>query len=270
MSEAEFPAGVVVRPQEPLSRHLPLRTGGPCRAWLVVHQPDDLGGALAACKQRGWKWRVLGAGTRTVGRDGPCASAMVRLGTGFGRIDRRADGTWLVGAAVPAPALLSALGTVGVVPPSGLGAVAGSVGASVLLDDTVGWEQSVVRVELLRRGRRVWATLAEARGARRVVVLAVELAPDGRTVPVDVTVRPRSGRFSAGPREVRRSLRRVGLPSTRLRGIHIPEVAPEMLVNLGGGTARDLQLLHRSVLERVARLRGLTLESQMQWTGRAS
>ena len=53
----------------------------------------------------------------------------------------------------------------------------------------------------------------------------------------------------------------------RLRDVAIPEDAPELLIKLGLGTARDLQLLHRSSLDRVKRTRGVELESRVKWVG---
>jgi UDP-N-acetylenolpyruvoylglucosamine reductase len=49
--------------------------------------------------------------------------------------------------------------------------------------------------------------------------------------------------------------------------VAIPAEAPELMVNLGGGTARDLGLLQRSVLDRIQRERGVTLESRMHFRG---
>ena len=53
----------------------------------------------------------------------------------------------------------------------------------------------------------------------------------------------------------------------RLRQVAIPELAPELLVNLGEGTAADLSLLHRSAIERVSRVHGIELVSRIKWTG---
>jgi hypothetical protein len=50
-----------------------------------------------------------------------------------------------------------------------------------------------------------------------------------------------------------------------LRDVAIPASAPEVLVNLGEGTAADLQLLHKSALERLAAVHGDELRSRMKW-----
>ena len=59
----------------------------------------------------------------------------------------------------------------------------------------------------------------------------------------------------------------VRLQRVRLRSVAIPETATETLVNLGGGTAADLALLHRSAVERVKVTRGFELDSRVMWAG---
>src|SRR5690606_8547817 len=62
--------GLVVREGERLARHTAWRTGGPCDAFLLVNRREALPAALELCRARGWSRTVLGAGTRTVVRDG--------------------------------------------------------------------------------------------------------------------------------------------------------------------------------------------------------
>jgi hypothetical protein len=38
-------------------------------------------------------------------------------------------------------------------------------------------------------------------------------------------------------------------------------------VNLGGGTAADMQLLHRSAMDQVSRVQGEELRSRVRWLG---
>ena len=79
--------GLAVLVDEPLARHTALRTGGCCDAWVVVHREHALATVIADCNRAGWKWILLGAGTRTVVRDGPVAGVVLRLGTDFARIE---------------------------------------------------------------------------------------------------------------------------------------------------------------------------------------
>jgi UDP-N-acetylmuramate dehydrogenase len=259
--------GVVIRRDEPLDRHTAWRTGGPCAAFVVVHRREALPEALAALRAEGLSIAILGAGTRTVVRDGGVAGAIVRLGTGFASIEPDGDAVD-VGAAVPVPALRAWAVARGL---SGLERIAavGSVGASVALD--AGWEAVAERVGFTSRGREKTGTVAELREAGRTVITGVRLrlktegavdeAPSGS--PWFAIARGVAGRAL-----VREVLERASLAGVRLREALIPEAEPDMLANLGSATARDLQLLHQCAVDRVAAHTGVELSGRMAWIGR--
>jgi hypothetical protein len=153
--------------------------------------------------------------------------------------------------------------------------VAGTVAGSVLHDD--GWDALVAGVSVLRRGAAVEVGLDEAR-KKKPVVLSVRLTL-GEDDPAKVAARtakvwsdqapvPAGSSYTAARRvDVRESLRGSKLTLVRLRQIAIPDTAPELLVNLGEGSAADLALLHRSAIERVARMQGEQLVSRIRWLG---
>jgi len=263
--------GSSCRLSEPLARHTAWRTGGVCAAWFVVHRRYALPRVLAACRERGWRWNLLGAGTRTVARDGGVAGAVIRLGTDFATVERD-GGCWTVGAAVPVPALLAAASELGQGGLETLGAVPGTVGASLALDP---WPDVVESVSFLRRGSEREGSLEEAR-ARGLVVTGARLRLDAdRPEAVRARVRARldgSGTSTwvraSDQLDPRSALTRADLAGVRLRRVAIPPAAPEILVNLGGGTAADLDLLHRAAVERVRRHRGVELETVIRWLGK--
>lgn len=248
-----------VREREPLAAHTALRTGGPTTL-MVAHTDDDLEEALGQCRERELRWTALGAGTRVVARDGGLAGAMIRLGTGFATLDA-GDEVWEVGAALPVPALVVAATAVG------RGGVAerldtpGSLGASLVLDD---WGDLVSEVRVLWRGRPRWRPPEAARRTRLVLGARLRLPLSGGSLRPEL-LGARGGWVS---RDSRGDLVRSGLAGVRLRGVCLAEPAPELLVNVGGGTAADAGLLLRSALERVRRLRGVSLTSQVRWLGR--
>ena len=245
----EFPPSVVVRRDELLARHVAWRTGGTCDAFVVVHRREDLGEALAAIRESGLSLTLLGAGTRTVVRDGGLAGAVVRLGTDFSAITRDGD-VWEVGASVPVPAFVAAIG--------GRGGPCGSIGASVLLDD--GWD--VASVDYFSRGRERTGTLADVRKAKGIVTRV-------RLRAGVVAAGPGNSWFSAGKRtSIVDLLERSGLVGVRLRDVTLPDVAPEQPINLGRATARDLQLVHQCALDRVRRETGIELAPRVSWVGR--
>lgn len=261
--------GVVVRRDEPLSRHTAWRAGGPCDAWIVVHRRDALPEALELCRAENWSWTLLGAGTRSIVRDAGIAGAMIRLGTGFSEMVREDRGLW-VGAGTPMPALIeraTGWGLRGLEPWSH---VPGSLGASMALDG--GWEGIVSRVRYLKRGREVeghWEDLVGQAG-KAVVLEALLDLPQGKPEVSRSRRRPLASSWYEPPARgsLRTLLAGAALPDVRLRRVTIPSTAPEMLVNLGEGSARDLELLHRSALERVQREHGVKLSSSIRWLGR--
>lgn len=265
--------GLAVRFGEPLGRHTPLRTGGPCEAWVVVHRAEALGVVVADCRQASWKWRLLGAGTRTAFRDGPIEGVVLRLGTDFSRIERVGETTWKVGAAVPVPALLAVLTKAGHAGLEGLAPVAGSVGGSLVWD--AGWSDYVVEVEGLHRDKLRPLPFDEVTGrAGKIVGSAVitlrQGTPEAVARAVDKALgkgRPGSWYRLPGKGDLRDVLRTAQLPMVRLRRVAIPDAAPELLVNLGEGRAADLALLHRSATDRVKKVRGIELEATVRWVG---
>jgi UDP-N-acetylmuramate dehydrogenase len=256
---------------EVVARRTPLRTGGPCGAWVVAHDVEGVAEVVSDCRAADWKLTVVGACTRTVFRDGPIDGAVMRLGTGFCSL--RED--WTVGAAFPVAALVAAAARAGRAGIESFACSPGSVGASLLLDP--GWDDVVAAVSVLRRGKAVEVDLDEARTKKPIVLEArLALRPEEpaavekRTRDTWVKQRPvPCGSWYEGGRRgaLRTALRSVRLPLVRLRDVAIPDSAPELLVNLGGGTAADLSLLHKSALERVCAVQGDDFRSRVKWVG---
>ncbi len=270
--------GLVVLPEASLARHTAWRTGGTCDAFVWVHRADALVGVIQECRAVDWKWTLLGAGTRTVVRDGGITGVVLRLGTDFARVDRTDPELWEVGAAVPVPALVATATAAGRTGLEALATVPGSVGASLHLD--TGWEDVVELVHYLHRGSVRSAPLDEVQGRNRVVVgcslRLAEAEPDAVARQVRKALTPGKGPLPSSWYEppkrgrLRAVLGSVELPRVRLRSVAIAADAPEVLLNLGEGTAADLALLHRSAVERVKKSRGVELESRVRWIGARS
>lgn len=260
-------AGVVSRTGESLARHTAWRTGGPCPLWLVVHRRDLLVESITELDS----WIVLGAGTRTVVRDGGMSSAVVRLGHEFANITyvTSSPGQWRVGAAAPMPALVFGAAHAAHTGMEPFASTPGSVGASLALDP--GWEELVEEVHFLQGSRERVGSLAEARKGKRLITdVVLRLAPEKPSVIAKRSAKRRRTRpawFSTAKGPAGRILQRAALDSVRLRGVAMPASAPEMLVNMGGGTADDLQLLSKSIRARVRRERGVDLDTEVRFMG---
>ena len=260
-----------VRFAEPLSRHSPMRTGGPCEVFAVAHDEEAVLTVLADCRAAKWKVTTLGAGTRTVFRDGGVDGVVLRLGAGFTRCRFVEHDLLFVGGAMPVPAVLAQAASRGLVATDELAAVPGSFAASVLAES---WPLVSVRlarpsgVKLLPQDRLGSRSKGVVLGAtirlRQVGVAAAreQLRRAFRSCAVP------PGSWVVGAGSVRDVLRKAALDRVRLRAVAIPVEAPEVMVNLGGGTARDLQLLHKCALERVKKTRGVKLGTRMRWIGK--
>jgi UDP-N-acetylmuramate dehydrogenase len=268
-----LPAGVVATRGARLARWTALRTGGPCPVLLHVHDPEALPATLAWIDAHDLRWRVVGAGTRTAWRDGGSDRAVIRLGVGFVGVE--ADGELLrVGAGTPGATVAWAAAVLGLAGLEGLARVPGSLGGAVRAEDPA-LDGRVVHIRAWRRGQVRDTPPERALKARLVAGAVLRGTPDAPDA-----IRARTREALAGARALpsrwaplargtpAEELSRVGAPGVRLRGWQIPVQSPETLVNLGGGTAADLELLHTSTRERVKKLRGVTLASTLSWAGR--
>jgi len=266
------PEGCTWLPREPIARHTAVRAGGPCVGLMVVHRAEALFPALEALRDQKVEW--LGAGTRTLVRDAGWDRALLRLGVDFNRAAW--DGSVVeVGGAMPCAALAWSAAARGRLGLQDLAARAGSVGAMVSLDDGP-FRASLVEVASVFRGSLRWRNPEEARG-KPVVAARFATREEPRDRALAITRAALAGRRSVPPwyqpmkrGSAEQELRRVQAVGVRLRGVLIPDDAPEMIVNPGRGPASDLQLLHASALERVKTLRGVELTSSVTWFGRTS
>ncbi len=265
--------GLSVRFVEPLARHTAWRAGGPCDAFVVAHSEEAVSTVLSDCKAHKWRVTVLGSGSRIVVRDGGVDGVVLRLGSAFATCRFMEPDLLIVGGAMPVAAVLAFAAEHGLAADYPLYTVPGTFGASVLYDD---WDVVEGRVARTRKVKEVAGDTFGPRFKGVVLQATVRLEPVGlpeaearlrralQSEPV-----PGSSWVSSGGRagSVRSVLRRASLERVRLRQVAIPVEAPELMVNLGGGSARDLQLLHKSAIERVQRVRGVKLSSRMKWIG---
>ncbi len=235
--------------------------------WVVARSDADVATVVHDCRQVDWKLTLLGAGTRAVVRDGGIPGAVMRLDGALASLELEAPG-----AGAPMPALVERAAAAGRVGLERFAGVPGSLAGSVLHDE--GWDDLVEEIYVLQRGSRRSMSLPDAR-RKRPIVLGARLRLEQRDPVVARKALDAAWRkarpstwYVAPPRmDVREVLRSVRLPLVRLRQVAVPELAPELLVNLGSGTAADLLLLHRSAIERVEKARGIDLGSRIGWLG---
>jgi UDP-N-acetylenolpyruvoylglucosamine reductase len=267
--------GLLIRLDEPLSRHTPLRVGGPADAFVTVPDADRLRALLKVCRSQKIPWRVHWPFSDWIVREGGLRGVVIRPGTAFEQLEETDEGLRM-GAATPWSALRS-LGTGGWW--HSLATWPGTPGSTAEAQELtcVG---GLLRELRWMRGRGIESVHLQAGDPlpelpKNAVLIDLLLGPE-RNLSLTPTARPTGpGVFFTIPPEIVGPdadmgglLARTGLVGTRLRRWRMSEVAPGTLVHLGGGTTQDLQLLTQGILARVERARGFKLNTRIPTYGR--
>ena len=259
--------GVTVREEEPLSRHTPLRVGGPAQVWAVVEHEDALREVLRAARRIRVNWRVHWPFGDWLVRDGGVRGLVIRPGRGFEGLSRAEDGTVWLGAAALWASLTDEPGALG-----GLARWSGSVGGLFDSGDQARLTGLCTSVRYLT-GRRIEEVAVPADEPppalpSTAVLIAVGLDPQ----PAARGTLPPPARagvlFSVVDGEgVEALLRVAGLTGARLRSWRVSSVEPGTVIQLGGGSCRDVLLLAQGLRERVEKEQGVALEHRLPIIG---
>jgi hypothetical protein len=141
-----------VREAEPLSRYSTYRIGGPATVFLP-RDVDDAATGLATAAESGVPVFPLGLGSNVLLPDDGLEALVVRLGKGIDQLDR-ADGTWRLGAGLPAPLAARRTADAGWAGLHMMVGVPGTVGGGVYMNAGCHggqWAEVVTRVTVLDR-----------------------------------------------------------------------------------------------------------------------
>lgn len=253
--------GVPAREEEPIPRHVPLRTGGTFELWVEVPDEAALAAVVKAARAEKLTLRPVPPFCDALPPEGGLTGVGLRLGAGFEEIREVEGGLW-VGGAVP-------LARIGL--RTGYKALQRAPGTlSDALED--GWIAPMLgRVRRFRsRGFEELDVDAEAKAAlpdAKALVVGALLKPGVKLTP------PPAGRaFRDHKRrnipQVPELLRALKLGGLRLGGAVLAEDDPTVLVNRGDATARQIRLLMQAARERVHTATGLDLEDRLAPPGR--
>lgn len=269
--------GVSVREREPMSRHTPLRVGGPADLFAVVRDISALKEVRRMARKDRTRMMLHWPHQDVVVKDGGVRGLVVRPGSGFETLAHPAADLITLGGATP----FAALEGLGPGWWSGLTSWPGTPGGVFHGGEQEHLTGMVSQVRWLR-GRSIES---------HDIALADPLPtmPD-TAVLVDITLRPGllasralgrvgpapSGLLFSDPPVARGGGRSAGeilddarLTGTRLREWRLAPEAPGRVINLGGGTARDLIMLAKGVSARCEQLLGLPLELRLPVVGEA-
>ncbi len=283
-----------VRTDEPLSRHVSIRIGGPADVLVVPRTAEELREVTRWLFNSGERFVVLGRGSNVLVSDRGVRGVVVKVGHGLDRV--RWEGASVraeAGAALPRLAFRAARrGLRGLEFAAG---IPGSVGGAVVMNAGAHGHsvQEVARAVhvVTPSGEQVWPAQAMGFGYRTSrlqsepgVVVEVELALTfddpaevldrmhvwlrhrGATQPVRL---PSSGCIFRNPPgdAAGRLVELAGGKGLREGGVEVSVLHANYIVNTHGGRAEDVLRLVERVRERVRRTFGVELELEVQLVG---
>ena len=257
--------GVTLRLAEPVAHHSALRIGGEVEAWVLALDDDGVKAVVAALRAAGVKLRPHQPLGDHYAREEGLSGAMLRLGPAFGELQLEGDAL-VVGAAVPMAQLGVVAQREGLIDWAPARAWPGTLGGWLQCADPAALGGLVRSVRALV-GRSIKDRPPEAAasfGAKAVILGAVLEARHGRALPC-APLAP--GSLFAVDDDMRRAMRHSRLPGLRLRHIRLADEEAGVVVNLGAGSSRDLDLVIRLVKERLLRDHGLEVEPRLQPLG---
>ena len=260
--------GLLVRPEEPLSHHVPLRVGGPAELWVEADNEEALIRLMAHARSAGGRWRIHSPFSDWLVRDGGLKGTVIRLGQAFEQIHVNDESITLGAAALWSGIPHAVEGGLW----NALRRWPGSVGGLFEQGGANELTGLATHIEVLR-GSRVqtmqWSSdgpppaLGDSSVLIRVHLRRALGARQWRTGPIQ------TGALFQDPKDTQaaKELHRAGVLGTRLRRWRLSSIEPGTVVHLGGGTFKDLQMLVKGLRMRVEKTRGLTLETRIPVLG---
>ena len=260
--------GLLVRPEEPLSQHVPLRVGGPAELWVEADNEESLIRLMAHARSAGGRWRIHSPFSDWLVRDGGLKGTVIRLGRGFEEIQVNDEAIILGAAALWSGIPLSIEGGLW----DAIRRWPGSVGGLFEQGSAAELTGLATHIEVLRGGRIQtiqWPydgpppLLGDSSVLVRVHIRRALSARQWRNGPT------KTGALFQDPKDSKaaKELQRAGVLGTRLRRWRLSPIEPGTIVHLGGGTFKDLQMLVKGLRMRVEKTRGLTLETRIPVLG---
>src|SRR3954466_3146129 len=290
-----------VRENEPIARYSTYRIGGPATV-LLPKAADDVGAALRLAADARVPWFAIGLGSNILLPDDGLDALVIRMGKGLDRIEQR-QGSWTVGAGLPAPLAARRTAEAGYAGLHIFVGVPGTVGGGVYMNAGChggDWSEVVQRVTVVDATGRdsvlqrqeVPFTYRRSGLDGRIVLQATVLLRAEEQVKLDEAVaemfewrqrgtpfnQPCCGRAfknpggpswkqAGGPRTAGQLIEGAGLKGYTIGGAQISPMHANYFVNAGEATASDVRHLIEHAQKVVAERFGVRLEPEVKLIG---
>ena len=261
-------SGLLIRTEEPLAQHMPLRVGGPVELWVEADDEDALMRLISHARGAGGRWRIHSPFSDWLVRDGGLKGTVIRLGQAFEHIHVNEDTITLGSSALWSGIPTSLHGGLW----DAVRRWPGSVGGLFEQGGAAELTGLATQIDVLRGGRIQtieWPSdgpapaLGDSSILIRVHLRRALSARHWRRGPSTTGVLFQDPKDTKAAKE----LHRAGVLGTRLRRWRLSPIEPGTVVHLGGGTFKDLQMLVKGLRMRVEKTRGLTLETRIPVLG---
>ncbi|MEM6603330.1 MAG: UDP-N-acetylmuramate dehydrogenase [Pseudomonadota bacterium] len=269
------------------------RVGGKADILFRPSDPDDLSNFLTQLPSN-MPVHILGMGSNIIIRDGGIRGAVIRLGRGFGKIERQGETEVRVGAAVPDINLAKFLAKEGLMGGAFLRGIPGSIGGAIFMNaGSYGTEIKDIFVSaeaVSRAGEKLHfsyddmgfkyrytvprdliythATLKFREGSTEEILQEMEAITSKRndTQPV----KSRTGGSSFKNPEGYKAwelIDQAGCRGLKIGGAEMSELHCNFMLNSDNASAYDIELLGETVRERVFAATGILLEWEIKRIG---
>lgn len=285
---------------EPMSLHSSIGIGGPCEAFAIVENIDELKKIIAWAAEQGIDYRFWGGGSNVLVRDGGIRGIIAKLGNGFDllKVDRTDDDDIYVtvGASIPTKRLVNfgienALGGI-----AGIAGIWGTVGGNLITNagtskgsmgdfveeltivDKGGRELTMKKaalnfeyrsLKLPRTAAIVRALLRFKRSTREEVEEEIAKMLEKRNSSQPVTAKSLGCIFrNVGKTSAGMLIEEAGFKGVRVGGARVSPVHANFIVNENAASARDITVLINLIRERVKDYSGIVLDTEIEIMGK--
>ena len=278
---------------QPLADLTWFRVGGPAQVLFMPEDEDDLGYCLRELPPE-IPVATIGLGSNLIVRDGGVAGVVVRLGRGFNEVS--VEGLHVhAGAAVPDVKVARAAQEAGIAGLSFLRGIPGSIGGALRMNGgAYGGETKDVLAEARGVDRRgnvrtytnadmnfsyrhcgvaddvifTQALFAGRPGDAAAIAAEMNKITESREATQPVKSRTGGSTFKNPPgHKAWQLVDAAGCRGLRIGGAEVSEMHCNFLINLGGATAADIEMLGETVRERVKKNSGIDLAWEIKRIG---